>query len=157
MAPAVRQALAILAAGAALGLAGNALRPEPLPWSGSLDPPPDPEPGSDLVADTADDALARWEEGAFFLDVRPAEEWTERRVSGSLSVPADSFDDAYFRAVAGLGTDVPLFVYGAGPDSHRVRRVVAQLHELGHPDVGFVTGGLDELLGAGLGPAGSAP
>jgi rhodanese-related sulfurtransferase len=147
------QALAILVAGAALGLSSNIFRERPLPFSGPLDPPPEREAGSDLAAGTLEEALSRFEEGAFFLDVRPAADWESRRVSGAFSVPADEFDDRYFLTISGLGTEVPLFVYGAGPDSHVVRRVVAQLSELGHEQVGFVTGGVDALLAAGLSAA----
>lgn len=150
---ALRQASAILIAGAALGLCTNAFREPPLPFRGSLDPPPAPELGSDLPAASVEEAARRWEEGAFFLDVRTLPEWEDRRVSGSLSVAADEFDDRYFAVVADLGTEVPLFVYGSGPDSHAVRRVAARLQELGHADVGFVAGGLDALLAAGLGAA----
>jgi rhodanese-related sulfurtransferase len=150
---AFRQALAILIAGAALGVSANPFRERPLPFSGSLDPPAAREPGSDLAASPIQDAASRWQEGAFFLDVRPSSDWERLRVSGSLSVPADEFDDRYFGDLVQLGTEVPLFVYGAGPDSYVVRRVVAQLRDLGHAQVGFVTGGLDALLAAGLGAA----
>jgi rhodanese-related sulfurtransferase len=153
---ATRQALAILAAGAALGFLGNAFRETPLPLRGSLDAKPSPEPGAGLAGGTAEEALALWEGGAFFLDVRPASEWELRRVSGSFSVPAEEFEERFFADVAGFGADVPLFVYGSGPDSHAVRRVAARLLELGHSRVGFVTGGLDALLAAGLGAASGA-
>ena len=149
----LRQALAILVAGAVLALTANALRHRPLPFSGSLDPPPEREPGSDLAATPLEEVARRWQEGEFFLDVRPASDWERLRVSGSLSVPADEFEDRYFDVVAQFGTEVPLFVYGAGPDSHVVRRVVAQLRELGHEEIGFVTGGVDELIAAGVGAA----
>ncbi|HMB70979.1 MAG TPA: rhodanese-like domain-containing protein [bacterium] len=122
--------------------------------SGSLDPPPVPEAGQDLPASGADEAVARWNEGAFFLDIRPRDEWESRRVSGAFPFEAERFDDVYFEVVASFGTEVPLFVYGAGPDSFAVRRVVAKLQDLGHFDVGFVTGGLPELTAAGVGTAG---
>jgi rhodanese-related sulfurtransferase len=141
----------MLVAGAALGLSTNALRERPLPFGGSLDPPPAPEPGSHLAATPLEEAVRLWQEGAFCLDVRPAAEQGGLRVSGAFAVPADEFEDRYFAAVAELGTEVPLLVYGAGPDSHAVRRVVAQLRELGHTEVAFVTGGIDALVAAGVG------
>jgi len=149
-----RQALAILAAGAVLGLGTNGFRGEPLPLRGSLDPPPAPEPGSDLVASTPEEALSRWEEGAFFLDARPPEDWEERRVSGAFSLPAADFDSRYFELAPDLDPAIPLFVYGAGPDSFDVRRLVAKLVDFGHADVGFVTGGFDALVRAGVGTTG---
>lgn len=156
MTPGAGQALAILAASALIGLGGNALREEPLPFAGSLDPPPEPEAGSGLPANSPEEALARWEEGAFFLDARPRGEWEAMRVSGSFSFDADEFEDRYFAVVADFGVELPLFVYGAGPDSHSVRKVVAKLLDFGHTDVGFVTGGLDALLVAGIGTASGA-
>jgi rhodanese-related sulfurtransferase len=136
-----------------VGLGANAFRGDPLPLSGSLDPPPEPEAGQDLPGTDAAAAVARWNAGAFFLDVRSPEEWEEERVAGAFAFDADRFDDRYFDVVAAFGPEVPLFVYGAGPDSFAVRRVVAKLRELGHSDVAFVTGGLRELAAAGIGTA----
>jgi rhodanese-related sulfurtransferase len=153
----LRQALAILVAGTLLGFGGNALRSSPLPLSGSLDPPPAPEAGADLAGVSADDALALWEAGAFFLDIRAETEWERQRVAGALSVAADDFDSRYFDEVAAFGTDVPLFVYGSPEDSFAVKQVVVQLRDLGHADVAFVTGGLPELLAAGITGEGQAP
>lgn len=146
-----RQALAILAAGAVLGLGANPLREKPLPLRGSLDPPPAPEPGSELVANTPEEALSRWEEGAFFLDARSRDEWEERRISGAFSLPAHEFESRYFELSPELDPSLPLFVYGAGADSFAVRRVVANLIDFGHGDVGFVVEGLEVLVDAGLG------
>jgi rhodanese-related sulfurtransferase len=136
-----------------VGLGGNALRTDPLPLAGSLDPPPVAEAGQDLPGSPPADAVERWNEGAFFLDVRPRGDWETERVSGAFPFEAESFDDTYFDVVAPFGTDVPLFVYGAGPDSFAVRRVVARLMELGHADVSFVTGGFAALTEAGVGTA----
>lgn len=131
----------------------NAVRKDPLPLSGPLDPPPAPEPGQDLAAASPADAVDRWNEGAFFLDIRPEDEWETERVSGAFPFEADRFEERYFDVISSFGPDVPLFVYGAGPDSFAVRRIVARLIGLGHTDVEFVTGGLPELLAAGIGRA----
>ncbi len=147
------QVAGLLVAAVLIGFGINALREEPLPLSGSLDPPPPPEPGADLVAAVATDALESWLEGAFFLDARSRDEWEETRVAGSWSLDAEEFDGRYFDVGSLLDLDLPLFVYGAGPDSHAVRRTVAKLGDMGHSDVQFVVGGLEELLAAGLDPA----
>jgi rhodanese-related sulfurtransferase len=152
-----RQALVLVALGAAIGFGANALRPEPLPLSGSLEPPPPPEPGADLPVTPPAETPAAWEEGAFFLDIRNPAAWEERRVAGSFPFPADSFDDRYFEVVADFGTELPLVVYGAAADSFEVRRTAARLIDLGHADVRVVTAGLDAILDAGVGEDGGPP
>ena len=149
MSRAAREALGLAGAAVLIGLGLNGFRAEPLPLRGSLEPPPAPEPGAGLPARPPEEALIAWEEGAFFLDVRPREAWDERRVAGAFSFEAESSADRYFEVVAAFGDEIPLFVYGAGPDSFAVRRVAAELIELGH-DVGFVVCGLDGLIDAGL-------
>jgi hypothetical protein len=143
-----------------VGFGLNGFRSEPLSLSGALAPPPAPEPGADLPAHTAGEALGPWEEGAFFLDVRARGAYDDRRVAGAFSFEAERSSDRYFDVVAAWGDEIPLFVYGAGPDSFAVRRVAAELIELGH-DVGLVVCGLDGLVDAGLdfeeGPAEGMP
>lgn len=161
MRPGLTQAAFLLVASAAIGFFGNAIREEPLPLSGSLDPPPPPEEGAGLPADSPSAAVAGWEEGAIFLDVRSRDEYDVERVSGSFSLDASEFDRRYFEVVAPLGNSAPLFVYGAGPDSHVVRRVAAKLMAYQHPEVGLVVCGIEGLREAGVdivtGPDGSMP
>ena len=154
------EALVLVGAAVAIGFGVNAARDEPLPLTASLDPPPPRESGADLTTQSTGVALRQWEEGAFFLDVRSRDEYEDRRVAGAFSLEADQFEDRYFDVLAGFGTEIPVFVYGAGPDSFAVRRVAAQLLDLGH-DVGLAVCGLEELLAAGLdaeaGPAEGMP
>ncbi|MGH2571859.1 MAG: rhodanese-like domain-containing protein [bacterium] len=155
-----REALALVVAAVLIGFGLNGLRDDPLPLTGSLKPPPVPEPGAGLPARTREEALRSWEDGALFLDVRPRDAYDARRVAGAISFEAERAEDRYFEAVAPLGADVPLFVYGAGPDSFAVRRVTAELRDLGH-QVDLAVCGLDELIGAGIaveeGPAEGTP
>lgn len=155
-----REAIGLAAAAVAIGFALNGLRADPLPLSGSLGPPPAPEPGAGLPANTSGEALTFWEEGAFFLDVRARDAYEERRVAGAFSFEAERSSDRYFEVVAGFGDEIPLFVYGAGPDSFAVRRVAAELIDLGH-EVGLAVCGLEGLLAAGIdseeGPAEGLP
>jgi hypothetical protein len=155
------QAAFLVLASAAVAFVGNAIRDQPLPFGGSLDPPPPPEEGAGLPADSPETALAQWENGAIFLDVRPREEYDDERVSGAFSLDAGEFDRRYFEVVAPLGTDAPLFVYGAGPDSHLVRRISAKLMAFQHPHVGLAVCGLAGLRDVGVdvatGPDGSMP
>ena len=155
-----REALALAGAAVLIGFGLNGMRDEPLPLTGSLGPPPAPEPGAGLPARTREEALRFWEEGALFLDVRSHDDYDARRVAGAISFEAERAEARYYEAVAPLGADVPLFVYGAGPDSFAVRRVTAELRDLGH-QVDLVVCGLDELVAAGIaveeGPAEGTP
>ncbi len=150
MTPGLRQGLAILLASCAVGFGGNALRREPLPFQGSLDPPPEHEAGAGLPSITPEDAYTRWEGGAMFVDVRPRSEWDMGRVTGASSVDAAGFPESYFEGVSSLDAAIPLVVYGAGPDSFAVRRVAAGLGEMGHEDVVLVVCGLDGLAALGI-------
>ena len=149
MSPGSRQALLLLALSAVVGLGANPFRQEPLSYTASLEPPPEAEPGADLAPTDLSEVLPLWEEGAFFLDVRPLDEFEARRVSGAFSFPPADFDDRYFTVVGPFGDEVPLFVYGAGPDSFEVRRMAAKLIDYGH-SVGFANCGLDCLLELGI-------
>jgi len=149
---AAREALLIVLLGSAAGFGTNALRARPLPLAGPLGEPSVAEAGADLAASDAAVALSAWEEGAFFLDIRSTPDFETRRVAGALPLPADSLEDAYFNGVANLGVDMPVVVYGAGPDSFAVRRVAQYLLDVGHADVSVAVCGLDALVAAGIDP-----
>jgi hypothetical protein len=151
-----REALALVGASVLVGLGWNGIREDPLPFRGSLEPPPPPEPGAGLPASTREDALLSWEEGAVFLDVRSREAYDARHVAGAVSFEAERSGDRYFEVVAPLGVEVPLFVYGDGPDSFAVRRVAAELLDLGHR-VDLAVCGLEELIAAGIGAGEEVP
>jgi rhodanese-related sulfurtransferase len=144
-----REALVLVGAALVIGFGVNAVRDEPLPMTGSLDPPPPRELGADLSAQSTGEALRQWEEGVFFLDVRSRDAYEARRIAGAFWLEAEQFADRYFDVVAGFGAEIPLFVYGAGSDSFAVRRVAAELLDLGH-EVGLAVCGLEELIAAGV-------
>lgn len=144
------QAFLLLALAAAWGLGVNTLRHKPLPLRGELSPPAPAETGAGLAAIAPEAALFAFESGAFFVDVRDGASFEQHRVVGALSVFADDFQTRYFDAVAGLGTEAPIVVYGAGPDSFAVRRVAQELRDLGHKDVQLVVCGVDTLLARGI-------
>lgn len=150
MSPGVRQAAVLLVLAAAGGLAGNALREKPLPWSGSLDPPPPPELGAGLSSLSSTEALSVWEEGAIFVDLRERDAFDERRVAGAMWLGPEDLQMHYFDEVADLPLEMPLFLYGAGADSFGVRRAAAELGELGHEDVRLAVCGAQELFDAGV-------
>jgi rhodanese-related sulfurtransferase len=146
----LRQGLAILLASCAVGFGVNAMRPEPLPMRGSLDPPPEPESGSGLAAISAADARARWEGGSVFVDVRTRAEWVGGRIAGAVSADASSFPQSYFDITPPLDPAIPLVVYGAGADSFAVRRVAGELVEMGHGDVALAVCGMAALAAFGV-------
>lgn len=145
------QVLLLLGLAVAWGLGANALRSDPLPLRGPIGPPPPVEAGAGLPSITAGAARAAWEAGAFFVDVREPEAYLEGHVAGALPLPADAFDAHYFDHVATLDSGIPLVVYGAGPDSFRVRHVAQELRDRGHAGVDLVVCGADSLYAAGLG------
>lgn len=156
MTPASREALLLMVLGAALGLGSNAVRGDRLPLSGPLGDPSPPEAGASLPATEPAAAVDAWQRGAFFLDVRSPDEFERHRVAGALPLPAETLEDAYFRGAANLPPEMPLVVYGAGPDSFAVRRVAQYLIDVGHQDVACVVTGLESLLEAGA-DAGDGP
>ncbi len=143
------QALLLVAAAAAWGFGANALRSTPLPLAGELGPPPTREAGADLAATTPEGAIATWEAGGFFVDVRDRSEFDARRIDGALSLPAAQLHSRYADALGSLTLEMPLIVYGAGPDSFEVRHVAAELLQLGHSRVDVVVSGVERLLTAG--------
>jgi len=149
LSPGLKQGLGILTASVLVGLVSNSLRDEPLPLRGELGPPPEEEQGASLPAISAEEALAQWESGALFVDVRPKEEWEGVRVTGAVSMQAQGFPQSYYDIVPPLDPAIPLVVYGAGADSFAVRRVASELIDVGH-QVSPAVCGFEGLLAAGI-------
>jgi rhodanese-related sulfurtransferase len=152
----LKQSLAILTVSVLVGLVSNQMRDEPLPLRGALGPPPVPEQGTSLPAISAEEALTQWESGALFVDVRTKEEWEGARVAGSISMQAQGFPQSYYDIVPPIDSAIPLVVYGSGPDSFAVRRVVAELIDIGHAQVNPAVCGVGGLLAAGVPSEGGA-
>ena len=150
MSPRLKQSLGILAISVLLGFVSNSLRDEPLPLRGELGPPPEPEQGASLPAISAPEALAQWESGALFIDVRTKDEWEAARVAGAVSMQAQGFPQSYYEIVPPLDSAIPLIVYGAGADSFSVRRIASELIDIGHAQVSPAVCGVDGLLAAGV-------
>lgn len=109
-----------------------------------------PEQGTSLPAISAEEALAQFENGALFVDIRTKDEWGKARVSGAVSMQAQEFPQSYYDIVPPLDSAIPLVVYGAGPDSFAVRRVTAELMDIGHAQVAPAVCGMEGLLAAGI-------
>jgi len=63
---------------------------------------------------------------------------------------AQEFPQSYYDIVPPLDSAIPLVVYGAGPDSFAVRRVTAELMDIGHAQVAPAVCGIEGLLAVGL-------
>jgi len=146
----LKQSLAILSAAVLLGLVSNRLRDEPLPFRGEVGPPPVPEQGTSLAAISAQDAMAQYENGALFVDVRGKQEWEGQRVAGAVSMQAQEFPQSYYDVVPPIDSAIPLIVYGSGPDSFAVRRIAAELIDIGHAQVTPAVCGVESLLAVGI-------
>ncbi|HTS18953.1 MAG TPA: rhodanese-like domain-containing protein [Verrucomicrobiae bacterium] len=142
----LRQALVIVLAGAALGLAANAVSPRGIPL---LTPPKAPPRAKDVV--TLDEAKALWSSGtAFFLDARATSDYKAGHIAGALSLPIDEFDDYYPQIQSVLTTDSVIVCYCDGLDCDLSHRLVDRLRELHYRNVRLLVNGWTTWHTAGL-------
>ena len=71
-------------------------------------------------------------------------------MAGSVSMQAQGFPQSYYDIVPPIDSAIPLVVYGSGPDSFAVRRVAAELIDIGHAQVNPAVSGVEALLAAGI-------
>jgi len=137
MAHTFRQAALIVLAGAALGLAANALSPRRIPV---LTPPKAPPQLSDTVP--LDTAKSLWSSGnALFLDAREPSDYRAGHIAGALSLPIEEFDDRYPQIQPMLTTDSTIVAYCDGLDCDLSHRLMDRLHELGYTNVRLLVNG----------------
>lgn len=106
----VLRAFLILAAGALLGIAVNAVSPRRIPW---LRPPRPTVPAGDQIV--LDQARQLWERGgAIFLDARAPREFADGHIAGALSLPIADFDALFPSLRPRLSADEPLVLYCDG-------------------------------------------
>jgi rhodanese-related sulfurtransferase len=121
------RSLAIVALGAALGLAWNALSGRGL----ALEHNVFVKPGDELVE--AAQARRRLDEGALFLDARPRDFYDMSHVSGAYSLPEDAFDQAFPSLEPRLRSSLDVIVYCAGFGCEASHLVARKLKERGVP------------------------
>lgn len=127
MAPRFARAAIILAAGAALGLAWNALSGRGF----ALERNVFVKPGDELVE--AGEARKRLDQGALFLDARPRDFYDMSHIPGALPLPEDDFDKALAPLEARLRGSLDVIVYCSGFGCEASHVVARKLKERGIP------------------------
>jgi len=141
----LRDALAIAAVGAALGLLVNALHPMGLPLVlGEVEGPAIPTWVWRKVS-RVDAAEARrvWDaESALFVDTRNPDDFAAGHIPRSLSLPYHQFSSAFPTVAARLPHDRPLVIYCYGSSCGLSMRLAKRLLREGHGNLIVLEGGL---------------
>jgi rhodanese-related sulfurtransferase len=146
MAGTIGRALVIVMAGAALGVAANALSPRRIPF---LTPPKAAPAAKDTVP--LDEAKALWGSGtALFLDARATSDYQAGHIAGALSLPIEEFDDHYPQVQPLLTPDSAIVAYCDGMDCDLSHRLMDRLRELGYHNVRLLVNGWTTWHTAGL-------
>jgi rhodanese-related sulfurtransferase len=128
------RALVIVAAGAALGLGGNALGGRGLPLTAHAYM----EPGDQAIPPA--EAKARFDKGALFLDARPKAFYDMAHVPGALALPEDDFDRAFSGLEPRLRQSLDVVVYCSGFGCEASHIVARKLKDRGIPAVVLADG-----------------
>ena len=140
------RALAIVVAGAALGLGANVVSPRRIPM---LTPPPEPPKAEDTVG--LADAEALWKGGTgYFLDARSPADYAAGHIAGAISLPVEEFDDHFPQIAPMLQPDADIVAYCDGQECDLSNRLVARLRELGYHNVRHLVNGWTAWRTAGL-------
>lgn len=123
------RAFAIAAAGILLGLAWNARSGRGIALTANAFI----LPGEDVVEIPAAAARTRLDQGALFLDARPADFYSMSHIPGALSLPEDDFDRAFLALEPTLRTRFEIVVYCSGFGCEASHIVARKLRERGVP------------------------
>ncbi len=140
------RALAIVFAGAALGLGANVVSPRRIPF---LTPPPEPPKAEETVA--LEDAQGLWKNGTgfFLMPVRrPIMPPGTSRARSAL--PVEDFDDHFPQIAPMLTPNAIIIAYCDGQDCDLSRRLMLRLRELGYHNVRHLVNGWTAWRTAGL-------
>jgi rhodanese-related sulfurtransferase len=137
MAYTFQRALAIVLAGAALGLGANAVSPRRIPL---LTPPKEAPKVEDTVA--LADAEDLWKGGsAFFLDARSPADYSAGHIAGSFNLPVEEFEDHFPQIAPMLTFDSVIVAYCDGQECDLSNRLQAKLRDLGYHNVRHLVNG----------------
>ena len=121
--------LAILAAGAALGLAWNAASGRGFALAGNVLV----KPGDETIP--AAEAKSRLDKGAVFLDARPKMNYDVEHIPGALNLPEETFDQTWPTLEPRVRDSLDVVVYCAGFGCEASHDVARRLKALGVPAV----------------------
>ena len=125
----VWRVLAIVALGAGLGLAWNALSGRGFALSGNVLV----KPGDETIP--AAEAKERMAKGALVLDARPKLNYEFEHVPGALHLPEEDFEAAFARLEPQIRESLDVIVYCAGFGCEASHIVARKLKERGVPAV----------------------
>lgn len=124
----VLETLAVLAVGAGVGLAVNALSPESVAVTQAL-----PVKDLDDRYITAEETWERFEKGmTIFVDARKPDEFARGHVAGALNLPAEEFAARYVEMAAVLPREADIVTYCGGEDCALSRQLADRLGEVGY-------------------------
>jgi rhodanese-related sulfurtransferase len=142
----LQRALAIVCAGAVLGLAANAISPRRIPY---LTPPKAPPKAEDTV--TLKEAQELWSSGrAFFLDARAPSDYAAGHIAGAWSLPVEDFEEHFPHVAPMLTPDSPIVAYCDGQECDLSHRLMTRLRELDYHNVRLLVNGWTTWHTAGL-------
>ena len=149
----LRRSLVIVVAGAALGLAVNAVSPRRIPY---ITPPKPVIAPSEFIA--LADAYQAWSDGnTLFLDARAPADYAAGHIANALSLPAEEFDK-HFPAVSGyLAPDSAIICYCDGIECDLSHHLMELLRQHGYTDIHILKNAWTEWKKAGYPTTTGAP
>lgn len=114
-------------AGLALGLGWNALSGRGF----ALDRNVLVKPGDEVIP--VEEAKARFDKGALFVDARPADNFQFEHIPRAISVPDDNFEAAFAAAQSRLRSSLDVVVYCSGFGCEASHNVARKLKAAGVP------------------------
>jgi rhodanese-related sulfurtransferase len=96
-------------------------------------------------------AYAKYQQGAFFLDVRSQDEWNQFHIAGSTLIPLDELPNRLNELPR--NQDIVVICLSG----HRSQSGVAILQQAGFPRLSYLSGGLQAWTAAGYPVQGNAP
>ena len=148
-------ALVIASAATLVGVAVNALRPEPLPWVQNWDETLAARAREELAGklgsvDLEAVQLLLGRDKVIILDARPADFYVFEHIPGARSLPVDEADRLLPDLLDNLAPDVRIVTYCESVTCPDSRRLGLKILEAGHPNVSVFMGGIEEWISRGL-------